>query len=107
MKYQKVSKQSILEATAKVIAQKGLDKTSVDDIIKEVNGIFIDVLDNDAIVLKYETTAKDIEEWDSLTHVQLVVAIEKHFKIRFKSSEIQGYKNVGEMCEGILAYTGK
>jgi acyl carrier protein len=80
---------------------------TVDDIIKEVNGIFIDVLDNEAIVLTYETTAKDIEEWDSLTHVQLVVAIEKHFKIRFKSSEIQGYKNVGEMCEGILGYIGK
>lgn len=75
---------------------------TVDDIIKQVNAIFIDILENENIILKYETTAKDIEEWDSLTHVQLVVAIEKHFKIRFKSAEIQGFKNVGEMCEGIL-----
>lgn len=76
---------------------------TVDEIMKQVNAIFIDVLDKDDIVLARETTAKDIEEWDSLTHVQLVVAIEKHFKIRFKSAEIQGYKNVGEMCDGILA----
>ncbi len=76
---------------------------TVDDIIKQVNSIFIDVLEKDDIVLSRETSAKDIEEWDSLTHVQLVVAIEKHFKIRFKASEIQGYKNVGEMCNGILA----
>lgn len=72
-----------------------------DEILKEVNAIFIDVLENDDIVVAPETTANDIKEWDSLTHVQLVVAIEKHFKIRFTSSEIQGYRNVGEMCEGI------
>lgn len=72
-----------------------------DQIIKEVNAIFIDVLENDGIVVAPGTSAKDVKEWDSLTHVQLVVAIEKHFKIRFTSAEIQGYKNVGEMCEGI------
>jgi acyl carrier protein len=71
------------------------------DIIKEVNGIFIDVLDNPDIKLLPETTAKDVEEWDSLSHIQLIVAIEKHFKVRFTSSEIQGWKNVGEMCASI------
>jgi acyl carrier protein len=71
------------------------------EVISQVNEIFKNELDNDDIVVKYETTANDIEEWDSLTHIQLVVAIEKHFKIRFTSSEIQGFKNVGEMCEAI------
>lgn len=73
------------------------------DTIQEFNTIFIDILDNDEIVLAEETTAEDIEEWDSLTHIQLIVAIEKHFKIRFTASEIEQYKNVGEMCQGVIA----
>lgn len=72
------------------------------EILGQVNLIFKDVLDNEELEIQNETTAKDVEEWDSLTHIQLVVAIEKHFKIRFTAAEIQGFKNVGEMCEGIL-----
>jgi len=71
------------------------------EILKSVNKIFIDVLDNEDIVLSEATTAKDVDDWDSLNHIQLIVAIEKHFKIRFTSSEIQSWKNVGEMCRNI------
>ncbi len=71
-------------------------------IINEVNQIFKNVLDEENTQLQYSSTANDVEGWDSLTHIQLVVAIEKYFKIRFTSLEIQGFKNVGEMCEGIL-----
>ena len=73
------------------------------EILKEVNAIFIDVLDNENIVLKTETTANDIAEWDSLNHIQLVVAVEKYFKIRFSSGEIQRWKNVGEMIDSLSA----
>lgn len=72
-----------------------------DQIIGEVQEIFREVLDNEEIVLASETTADDIEEWDSLTHIQLIVAIEKHFKIKFTSKEILSWQNVGEMIDCI------
>ncbi len=71
------------------------------EIISNLNTVFNDVLDNEDIVLTAATTANDIEEWDSISHIQLIVAIEKHFKIRFNASEIRTWKNVGEMCESI------
>lgn len=67
------------------------------EILAEVQEIFQDVLDNEDIELSNETTAEDVEEWDSLSHIQLIVAIEKHFKIKFTSREILSWKNVGEM----------
>ncbi len=72
-----------------------------ESLLKEVNRIFIDVLDEDGINLTPQTTANDVEGWDSLTHIQLIVAIEKHFKIRFSAKEIQSWKNVGEMLDTI------
>ena len=75
------------------------------DILDDVNKIFKDILDDETIIIKEDSTADDVDEWDSLSHIQLIVAIEKFFKIRFSSNEINGFKNVGEMCEGILKKT--
>jgi len=72
-----------------------------DEILTQVNTIFIDTLDNEDLVIVEETAANDIDEWDSLTHIQLVVAIEKQFKIRFTSKEIQSWDNVSEMIDCI------
>ncbi len=71
------------------------------EILSKVEDIFKDVLDNEDIVLARETTANDVEEWDSLSHIQLIVAIEKAFKIKFTSKEILSWKNVGEMIDCI------
>lgn len=71
------------------------------DTLDQMQEIFRDVLDNEAICLTDQTTAMDIEEWDSLSHIQLVVALEKHFKIKFTSREILSWKNVGELTDTI------
>lgn len=71
------------------------------EILSKLNEIFCDVLDNEDIELSYETTADDIEEWDSLSHIQLIVAIEKAFKIRLKAKEMVSWLNVGDAVESI------
>ena len=73
------------------------------EILNLVQEIFRDILDNEDIVLTNETTANDVEEWDSLSHIQLIVAIEKHFKIKFTSKEMLLWKNVGEMVDCIAS----
>jgi acyl carrier protein len=73
------------------------------DILDQINIVVRDVLDNDAIVLKEGTVANEVRGWDSLTHVEIIVAIEKRFKIRFATKEIQSFKNVGDMCNAVAA----
>ncbi len=76
-----------------------------EEILIQVQDVFRDVLDDETIVLNNETTAQDIEEWDSLTHIQLVVEVEKNFKVKFKAREILSWKNVGEMLDSIQSQT--
>jgi acyl carrier protein len=71
------------------------------EILKQLLEIFIDTLDDEDVVLEETTQATHVDGWDSLTHIMLVVAIEKHFKIRFTSNEIQSWNNVGEMMDCI------
>jgi acyl carrier protein len=73
------------------------------EIFEKLNEIFCDVLDLDEIELTDSTCADDIEEWDSLSHIQLIVAIEKAYGIKFSSLEIMKLKNVGEMVDSIMS----
>ena len=73
------------------------------DALLTVQEIFQNILDNEEIILSEDTTADDEEEWDSLTHIQLIVAVEKKFKIKFNSKEILSWKNVGEMLDAICS----
>ncbi len=71
------------------------------EILNQLQTIFRSVMDNEDIQLTDTTTAIDVEEWDSITHIQLIVAVEKFFKIKFNAAEIRAFKNVGELASTI------
>ncbi|MAY20115.1 MAG: acyl carrier protein [Erythrobacteraceae bacterium] len=76
------------------------------DIASKVVEIMEDVFDEDDIAYDDAMTAADIEEWDSLSNIRFVVAIEKEFDIRFSNSEIADLENVGQMVDLIASKQG-
>lgn len=75
---------------------------SREEVFEALNEVFRDVFDDEDIVVVDATTADDIEDWDSLEHINLIVAVEKKFGIKFTMPEITALKNVGEMVNLIL-----
>ena len=73
------------------------------EIFEKLTEIFRDVMDNDEIVLEENTTAEDIEEWDSLAHIQLIEKIEGVFGIMFSAKEMMSWEDVGEFVDSIEA----
>jgi acyl carrier protein len=71
------------------------------EILNQIQAVMRGVFNNDGITLSEETTVADVESWDSLSRVQLAVALEKHFNIKFSSKEILSWKNVGELIQSI------
>lgn len=71
------------------------------EIFEKLSVIFRDVMDNDEIVLEENTTAEDIEEWDSLAHVQLIEKIEAVFGVKFSAKEMMSWDEVGELVDSI------
>ena len=76
-------------------------------ILEKLNEIFQDIFDDDSLVITETTTANDVEDWDSIEHINLIDAVEKEFGMKFKMQEVSGMKNVGEMVQIIacLLYT--
>lgn len=72
------------------------------EIYERLTEVFRDVFDDDSIEIDDETTADDIEDWDSIEHITLVGAVESEFGVRFKMGEVSGMKNVGEMVRIIM-----
>lgn len=69
------------------------------DTSERLTEVFRDVFDDDTLVISRETTAADIEEWDSLTHVTLVVSVEREFNVRFTSAEVSALECVGDLID--------
>ena len=73
------------------------------EIYDRLNEVFQDVFDDDSITVNNRTTAADIEDWDSLSHITLVSAVEDEFRMKFSMKEVVEMKNVGEMVAIIAA----
>lgn len=77
-----------------------------EDILAKMSDIFIELFEDDSIRVNAQTTADDIEEWDSLAHLELINMTEKAFGIHFKLGEIHGFSNVGDMCDCVAKHLG-
>jgi len=69
------------------------------NINERLNEVFQNVFDDEDIVVDRETTADDIEDWDSLEHIRLIAAVEREFNVKFTMKEVSAMKNVGEMMD--------
>ena len=76
-----------------------------EEIFKGLDEVFQEVFDDETIHVTDSTTADDIEDWDSLEHINLVVAIENHFNVKFNMGEVTAFKNVGEIVDKIIEKT--
>jgi acyl carrier protein len=75
---------------------------AVNNTLQRLVPIFQDVLDDDSLAIDATTTAQDVDGWDSLAHIRLVVSIEKAFSLRFSAAEISELQNVGDMAALIV-----
>lgn len=73
-----------------------------EEVFETLNEVFRDVFDDESITVAEQTTADDIEDWDSLEHINLVAAVEQEFGIKFNMGQVVTMKNVGEMADIIL-----
>jgi acyl carrier protein len=73
------------------------------DIVASLTGIFREVFDDEGITLTRAMTADDVEGWDSLSHVNLIVTIEARYGIKFSQKELLTFKNVGDLMDSIAA----
>ena len=74
-----------------------------EELFEKITEIFREEFDDDTLVIVDETNAEDIEDWDSLAHVELVMSMEKEFNMKFNIKEVGKLKNVGEMADLILS----
>jgi acyl carrier protein len=75
----------------------------LNEILSEVNKIFIDLFEDKNIVLTEKSDTNEIEAWDSLNHIKVITSIENHFNIRFELDELLNYQNIGDICLGIYS----
>ncbi len=76
---------------------------SDDEILQRLTGIFQDIFDDETLVATPELTADDVDGWDSINHVRLMLSVERDFRVKFAASEVTSLKNVGDLVRLIKA----
>lgn len=77
-----------------------------EEVFTKLNEVFRDVLDDETICVNENTTSADIEDWDSLEHINLLAAVEQEFGMKFNMGQVVSMKNVGEMADIIMSQVG-
>lgn len=76
------------------------------EIFEKLTEIFRDVFDDETLTISEATTAADVEDWDSLTHITLLATVEDEFGVKFSMKAVQGLKNVGELADLVAEAVG-
>jgi len=79
---------------------------NIDKVLEELNIIFINVFKDDSLKISFNTSADDIQAWDSFSNIELILDIENRFEIRFDLRELANIKNVGQLAKYILDKQG-
>jgi acyl carrier protein len=79
--------------------RNNMEKT---EVLLQIQAVLRDQLEDECIQISETTSAQDVEGWDSLMHLQIIVAMEKHFRIKFTSKELFEWKHVGDMAQAII-----
>ena len=77
-----------------------------EEVLEQVSNIIRDVLDQPDLPITFDTTADDVEDWDSFNHINIVVATENNFRVKINTAEVEELKNVGELVDLVLRKMG-
>ncbi len=81
--------------------------TNKEKILKRLNKIFIEIFDDESIILSNNTNAEDIEEWDSLNQIKIILECEKEFSVKLNARDINALENIGSMVDHLTLIGGK
>jgi acyl carrier protein len=80
--------------------------TDIAEIYQKLGGIFQEVFDDESVVVRPELSASDVDGWDSISHIRLVLTVERAFDVKFSASEVGKLKNVGDLVDLIKSKAG-
>ena len=73
-----------------------------EEVLATLKTLIEEVLDDGVLDIFEDTTASDVEEWDSIMHIEIIVAIEEHYGVKFHTAQIEDFKDVGSMVSAVI-----